>query len=169
MGIEIGEHGELHAVPAITWVASFAVCGLGDTMLGRWLFLPLFVVGFYGGMILIDLLTYPMLSFWRGWLRRRGLIAWYLIEVGGLWGTSTLVLLVLSPWWLRWKWNEVLPLEVLGGVVLVGSVVAGTWAVAKMGWARLLFAGALFPSGAGAEENGVPQRLVTRPPRAAGT
>ena len=66
MGIEIGEHGELHAVPAIAWVASFAVCGLGDAMLGRWLFLPLFVVGFYGGMILIDLLTYPMLSFWRG-------------------------------------------------------------------------------------------------------
>ena len=36
--------------------------------------------------------------------------------------------------------------------------------MAKMGWARLLFAGALFPTGAGAEENGVPQRLVVEGP-----
>ena len=57
-----------------------------------------------------------------------------------------------------------MPLEVLGGVVLIGSVVVGTWAVAKMGWARLLFAGALFPSGAVAEENDVPQRLVVEGP-----
>jgi protein-S-isoprenylcysteine O-methyltransferase Ste14 len=33
-----------------------------------------------------------------------------------------------------------------------------------MGWARLLFAGALFPPGGGAEENGVPQRLVVEGP-----
>jgi protein-S-isoprenylcysteine O-methyltransferase Ste14 len=164
MGIQVGERGELHAVPAIAWAASFVVCGIGDAMLGRWVLLPLFVAAFYGGMIIIDLVTYPMLSFWRGWLRRRGLVAWYLVEVGGLWGGTTLVMLVLSPWWLRWNWNEALPLEVLGCVLLVGSVVAGTWAVAKMGWARLLFAGALFPTGAGAEENGVPQRLVIEGP-----
>jgi protein-S-isoprenylcysteine O-methyltransferase Ste14 len=164
MGIEVGERGELHTVPAIAWVTSFAVCGIGDALVGRWVLLPLFVATFYGGMILIDLVTYPMLSFWRSWLRRRDLIAWYLVEVGGLWGGTTLVLLMLSPWWLRWNWNGALPLEVLGGVLLVGSVVAGTWAVAKMGWARLLFAGALFPSGAGAEENGVPQRLVVEGP-----
>jgi hypothetical protein len=36
--------------------------------------LPLFVAAFYGGMIVIDLVAYPMLSFWRGWLRRRGLV-----------------------------------------------------------------------------------------------
>lgn len=156
MGTEVAERGELHAVPAIAWVASFAVCGLGDALLGRWLLMPLFVASFYGGMIIIDLLTYPMLSFWRGWLRQQGLIVWYLIEVGGLWGTSTLVLLGLSTWWLRWNWNEPMPLEMFGGVLLVGSVVAGTWAVAKTGWARLLFTGALFPPGAGAEENGVP-------------
>jgi protein-S-isoprenylcysteine O-methyltransferase Ste14 len=53
---------------------------------------------------------------------------------------------------------------VLGSVLLIGSVVVGTWAVAKMGWARLLFAGALFPPGAAAEENGVPQRLVVEGP-----
>jgi protein-S-isoprenylcysteine O-methyltransferase Ste14 len=164
MGVQVGERGELHAVPAIAWVASFVVCGLGDALLGRWALLPLFVGAFYGGMIIIDLITYPMLSFWRGWLRRRGLVAWYLIEVGGLWGGTTLVMLVLSPWWLRWNWNVALPLEVLGCVLLVGSVVAGTWAVAKMGWARLLFAGALFPQGAGAEENNVPQRLVVEGP-----
>jgi protein-S-isoprenylcysteine O-methyltransferase Ste14 len=164
MGVQVGERGELHTVPAIAWVASFVVCGLGDALLGRWVLLPLFVAAFYGGMIIIDLVTYPMLSFWRGWLRRRGLVAWYLVEVGGLWGGTTLVMLVLSPWWLRWNWNEALPLEVLGCVLLVASVTAGTWAVAKMGWARLLFAGALFPSGAGAEENGVPQRLVVEGP-----
>jgi protein-S-isoprenylcysteine O-methyltransferase Ste14 len=33
-----------------------------------------------------------------------------------------------------------------------------------MGWARLLLAGALFPPGAEAEENGVPQRLVVEGP-----
>jgi protein-S-isoprenylcysteine O-methyltransferase Ste14 len=162
MGVQVGERGELHTVPAIAWVASFVVCGLGDAMLERWLLLPLFVAAFYAGMIIIDLVTYPMLSFWRGWLRQRGLVAWYLVEVGGLWGGTTLILLVLSPWWLRWNWDGALPLEVLGGVLLVGSVVAGTWAVAKMGWARLLFAGALFLPGA--EENGVPQRLVIEGP-----
>src|ERR687894_880270 len=159
MGIEVGEHGELHTVPAIAWAGSFVVCGLGDAMLGRWLLLPLFVVAFYGGMIIIDLVTYPMLSFWRGWLRRRGLIAWYLVEVSGLWGGTTLVLLLLSPWWLGWNWNGALPLQVLGGVLLIGSVVAGAWAAAQMGWARLLFAGAPFPSGAGAQADGAPARL----------
>jgi protein-S-isoprenylcysteine O-methyltransferase Ste14 len=164
MGVREAERGELHTVPAMAWVASFVVCGIGDAMLGRWFLLPLFVLSFYGGMIIIDLVTYPMLSFWRGWLRRRGLVAWYLVEVVGLWGGTTLVLLLLSPSWLGWHWNGALPLEVLGGVLLVASVMAGTWAVAKMGWARLLFAGALFPLGAGAEENGVPQRLVVEGP-----
>jgi protein-S-isoprenylcysteine O-methyltransferase Ste14 len=164
MGIKVGEYGELHTVPAMDWAVSFVVCGLGDAILGRWVLLPLFVAAFYGGMIIIDLVTYPMLSFWRGWLRRRGLIAWYVVEVGGLWGTTTLVLLVLSPWWLRWNWHGTLPLEVLSGGLLIGSVVVGTWAVAKMGWARLLFAGALFPSGAVAEKNDVPQRLVVEGP-----
>ena len=52
MGIEVGEYGELHTVPAMAWAASLVVCGLGDAMLGRWLFLPLFVAVFYGGMIM---------------------------------------------------------------------------------------------------------------------
>ncbi len=164
MGVEVGERGELHTLPALAWAASFVLCGIGDAVLGRWVSLPLFVAAFYGGMIVIDLVTYPMLSLWRGWLRRRRLLAWYLVEVGGLWGGTALAVLVLSPWWLRWHWNGALALQMLGGVLLVGSVVAGTWAVAKMGWARLLFAGALFPPGAGAEENGVPQRLVVEGP-----
>jgi protein-S-isoprenylcysteine O-methyltransferase Ste14 len=133
-------------------------------MLGRWVLLPLFVAGFYGGTFIIALVTYPLLSFWRGWTRRRGLISWYLIEVGGLWGATMVVLILLSPWWLRWSWSGTLFLQVLGWVLFVGSVVAGTWAVAKMGWARLLLAGALFPPGAEAEENGVPQRLVVEGP-----
>jgi hypothetical protein len=143
----IDKHGEFHAVPAIAWIASFGLCTLGDVMLGRWVLLPLFVAGFYGGTFIIALVTYPMLSSWRGWLRQRGLIAWYLVEVGGLWGATTLVLFLLSPWWLRWSWSETSSLQVLGWVLFVGSVVAGTWAVVKMGWARLLLAGALFPQG----------------------
>ena len=41
----------------------------GDAWLGRWLLLPLYVAGFYGGMVVIDLLTYPLLERWRAWLR----------------------------------------------------------------------------------------------------
>jgi protein-S-isoprenylcysteine O-methyltransferase Ste14 len=164
VGIEVGERGELHMLPAIAWAASFGLCALGDVMLGRWTLLPLFVVSFYGGTFIIALVTYPLLAFWRSWLKRRGLIAWYLIEVGGLWGGTTLVLLVLSPWWLRWSWSGTSSLQVLGCMLFVGSVVAGTWALAKMGWARLLLAGALFPPGAGAVESVVPQRLVVEGP-----
>jgi len=164
MGIEVGEHGELHTLPAMAWVASFGLCALGDAMLGRWVLLPLFVAAFYGGTIVIALVTYPMLSFWRGWTRRRGLIAWYLIEVGGLWGGTMIVLIVFSPWWMSWSWSGTPSFQVLGWVLFVGSVVAGTWAVAKMGWARLLLAGALFPPQAGAEKNRVPQRLVVEGP-----
>jgi len=98
MDVRVGKHGELHPGPAVAWIASFGLCALGDTMLGHWVLLPLLVVGFYGGTIIIALVTYPLLSFWRGWLRRRGLVAWYLVEVGGLWGGTTLVLLMLSPW-----------------------------------------------------------------------
>src|SRR5918998_623693 len=164
MGIEVGEHGELHTVPAIAWAGSFVVCGLGDAMLGRWVLTPLFVAAFYGGMIVIDILTYPILSFWRRWLRRRGLLAWYLVEVVGLWGGTTLVLFLLSPIWLGWNWDGALPLRVIGGIIVVISVGVGAWACARMGWARLLFAGALFPPGAEAEENRVPQRLVVEGP-----
>ncbi len=164
MDIRVDKRGEVHAGPAMAWIASFGLCTLGDVMLGRWVLLPLFVAGFYGGTFIIASVTYPMVSFWRGWLKRRGLMAWYLIEIGGLWGATILVLVLLSPWWLRWSWSGMSSLQVLGWVLFVGSVVAGTWAVAKMGWARLLLAGALFPPGVGAEENGVPQRLVVEGP-----
>jgi protein-S-isoprenylcysteine O-methyltransferase Ste14 len=164
MDVSVGKYGELYTIPAIAWVTSFGLCTLGDVMLGCWVLLPLFVIAFYSGTFIIALVTYPLLSSWRGWLRRRGLIAWYLIEVGGLWGGTTLALFLLSPWWLGWGWSGTSSLQVLGWVLFVSSVVAGTWAVAKMGWARLLLAGALFPPGAGAEENGVPQRLVVEGP-----
>jgi hypothetical protein len=91
MDTRVGKYGELHALPAIAWVASFGLFTLGDVMLGRWVLLPLFVIAFYGGTFIIALVTYPMLSFWRGWLRRRGRIAWYLIEVGGFWSATMLV------------------------------------------------------------------------------
>jgi protein-S-isoprenylcysteine O-methyltransferase Ste14 len=164
MGVKVDKHGELPAGPAMAWIASFTLCTLGDVMLGRWVLLPLFVAGFYGGTFIIALVIYPILSSWRSWLKRRGLLTWYLIEVGGLWGGTMLMLLVLSPWWLRWSWSGTTYLQVLGWVLFVGSVVAGTWAVAKMGWARLLLAGALFPPEVGAKEKGVPQRLVVEGP-----
>lgn len=157
-------NGERHLVPAAAWVVAFVVCGIGDWMLGRWVLTPLFVAAFYAGMIVIDLVTYPILTFWRGWLRRRGLMAWYLVEVVGLWGGTTLLLLILAPWWLGWRWDGALALQLIGGVLVVVSVAVGAWACLKMGWARLLFAGALFPPGAGAEENRVPQRLVLEGP-----
>ena len=93
-------HGERHLAPAAAWAGAFVLCGVGDWLLGRWVFVPVFVAAFYGGMIVIDLLTYPMLSFWRGWLRRRGLVAWYLVEVVGMWGGTTLLVVALAPWWL---------------------------------------------------------------------
>jgi protein-S-isoprenylcysteine O-methyltransferase Ste14 len=159
----IGAHEERHLAPAAAWAGAIAVSGVGDWLLGRWVFVPVFVAAFYGGMIVIDLLTYPMLSFWRGWLRRRGLVAWYLVEVVGMWGGTTLLIVALAPWWLSPSpgW---MPLRVLGGLLSLVSVGIGTWACYKMGWARLLFAGALFPPGAGAEENRVPQRLVVEGP-----
>jgi protein-S-isoprenylcysteine O-methyltransferase Ste14 len=162
--VRVGAGGERHVVPAVLWAASFVVCVVGDALLGSWVLLPLFVAAFYGGMIVIDLVTYPVLSFWRGWLRRRGLMAWYLVEVVGLWGGTTVLLFVLSPWWLGWIWDGVALLQIVGGLLALVSVAVGTWAVAKMGWARLLFAGALFPPGEGAEENNVPQRLVLEGP-----
>jgi protein-S-isoprenylcysteine O-methyltransferase Ste14 len=158
------ERGELHAVPAVAWVASLVVFEVADALLGRWILLPLFVAGFYGGVVVIALVTYPMLSFWRGRLRRRGLWAWYMVEVLGFWSGIALVLVILSPWWLAWSWDRMLPLQILGGILLVASVAVGTWAMAKMGWARLLLASTLFPPGAGAEENSVPQRLVVEGP-----
>lgn len=164
VGVRVGASGERHVVPAVLWAVSFVACVFGDALVGRWVLLPLFVAAFYGGMVVIDLVTYPILPFWRGWLRRRGLLAWYLVEVGVLWGGATVLLVSLSPGWIRWSWDGLVVLQVLGGALALVSVAVGTWAVAKMGWARLLFAGALFPPGAGAEENNVPQRLVLEGP-----
>jgi protein-S-isoprenylcysteine O-methyltransferase Ste14 len=159
----IGVHGERHLAPAVAWSGAFVVCAVGDWLLGRWVFVPIFVAAFYGGMIVIDLLTYPMLSFWRGWLRRRGLVAWYLVEVVGMWGGTTLLIVLLAPWWLS-SAPAPLALRMIGCPLALVSVGIGTWACYKMGWARLLFAGALFLPGAGAEENRVPQRLVVEGP-----
>lgn len=164
MGVRVESGGERHPGPALGWALAFVVCGLGDALIGRWVLTPLFVAAFYAGMIVIDLVTYPVLTLWRNWLRRRGLWAWYVVEVGVLWGGTTVVLLLLAPWWLGWSWTGALPLQVFGAALVVVSVAVGTWACFKMGWARLLFAGALFPPGAGAEEHRVPQRLVVEGP-----
>jgi protein-S-isoprenylcysteine O-methyltransferase Ste14 len=161
---------EWHHGPAWLWLLSFVLCFAGDWLLGRWVLLPIYVAGFYGGMIVIDLFTYPMLERWRSWLRQRGVWAWYAVEVGLMWIGTAIVLALLGlfgPRWLEWMWPAsagALALQVVGGVLLVGSVLIGVWAVGQMGWARVLFAAALFPPGRGAEEHGIPQKLVVSGP-----
>lgn len=155
---------ERHPGPALAWASAFTGCLAVDALLGRWVLLPLFVATFYGGMVVIDLVAYPLLERWRRWLRPRGLWAWYIIEVGGLWIGTAVVLAILAPWWLGWDWNAVWPLRALGGLMLLSSAGVGVWALWRMGWARVLFAAALFPPEAGAEESRVPQRLVVEGP-----
>lgn len=158
-------NGERHPGPALAWFAAFVLCLAVDAALGRWVFLPLFVAAFYAGMVVIDFVAYPMLERWRAWLRPRGVRAWYAAEVGGLWIGTTVVVALLAPWWLGWGREGVpLLLQAAGGLSLALSVGVGSWALWRMGWARVLFAAALFPPGAGAEENRIPQRLVVEGP-----
>lgn len=153
-----------HHGPSWLWLLSFAVCLGGDALLRGWVLTPLYVAGFYGGMVVIDLLTYPMLERWRAWLRPRGLRMWYLVEIGGMWIGTTILLILLAPWWLKWRWGGPLAWQVAGGAIMAVSVGIGVWAAGQMGWARLLFAGALFPPGQAAESNNVPQFLVVAGP-----
>jgi protein-S-isoprenylcysteine O-methyltransferase Ste14 len=154
---------ERHPTPALAWAGAFVGCAVVDAALGRWVFLPLFVAAFYAGMVVIDLVAYPLLERWRAWLRPRGLRAWYVAEVGGLWIGISVILALLAPWWLRWGWENTLFLQAPGTLLLVLCVGVGVWAVWKMGWARILFAAAMFPPGGGVEE-GIPQRLVVKGP-----
>lgn len=156
-----------HHGPSWLWLLSFVLCIGADWLLGRWVLLPLYIAGFYGGMIVIDLFTYPMLERWRSWLRQRGVWAWYVVEVGLMWIGTTIVLAILGffgPRWLDWAWSGAFGLQVVGAVLLIVSVLIGVWAVGQMGWARVLFAAALFPPGQGAEEHNIPQKLVVRGP-----
>ncbi|MBA3946638.1 MAG: isoprenylcysteine carboxylmethyltransferase family protein [Herpetosiphonaceae bacterium] len=153
-----------HHSPAWLWLASFLVCIGGDALVGKWVLLPIYVAGFYGGMIVIDLCAYPLLGHWRVWLRQRGPWAWYLVEVGVLWLGTTLLLAILAPAWLVWSWEGLRWLQGAGAILLAFSVGIGVWAVGQMGWARVLFAAALFPPGQGAEEHAIPQRLVVAGP-----
>ena len=38
-----------HHGPAWLWLLSFVICIAGDALLGRWVLLPIYVAGFYGG------------------------------------------------------------------------------------------------------------------------
>jgi hypothetical protein len=53
------------AGPAPAWAAAFIVCVAADVLLGRWVLLPVCVVGFYGGMLIMASLIYPLLEQWR--------------------------------------------------------------------------------------------------------
>jgi protein-S-isoprenylcysteine O-methyltransferase Ste14 len=151
------------AGPAPAWVAAFIVCVVTDALLGRWVLLPVFVVGFYGGMLIMASLIYPLLERWRLWLRPRGVRMWFLAEVG-LWVGIAGGLVLCAPRWLEWSWSGWLPLQASGALSLILSIGVGAWALKTMGWSRLLLAAAMFPSSAGAEENHVPQRLVVKGP-----
>lgn len=155
---------ERHPGPAFAWAGALTGCLVVDALLGRWILLPFFVATFYGGMVVIDLVAYPLLERWRRWLRTRGVWAWYIVEVGGLWIGTAVVFALLAPLWLGWDWNAAWPLRALGSLVLLFSAGLGVWALWRMGWARVLFAAALFPAEAGVEENRVPQRLVVEGP-----
>jgi protein-S-isoprenylcysteine O-methyltransferase Ste14 len=149
--------------PAQAWAVAFTVCVAADALLGRWMLLPIFVVGFYGGMLIMASLIYPLLERWRSWLRPRGVRAWYLVEVV-LWvGIAGGLGLFAFPW-LEWSWGDWMPLQATGALLLMLSVGASAWALGKMGWPRLLLAAALFRPGAGAEENHIPQQLVVEGP-----
>ena len=151
------------AGPAQAWAAAFIVCVAVDVLLGRWVLLPVFVVGFYGGMLIMASLIYPLLERWRLWLRPRGVRAWFLVEVL-LWVGIAGGLVLSGPRWLEWSWGGRLPLQASGALFLLLSIGASAWALGTMGWSRLLLAGAMFPPGAGAEENHVPQLLVVKGP-----
>lgn len=161
------QHTEWHPSPALSWVTVFVACAAVDAFLGKWTFLPGFVGGFYSGMIVLSVLTYPMLLRWRAWLGPRGTGAWYSLQAA-FWAGSMVGIILLAPWWVSWSWSEVLPLQLVGGLVLAASVAVGGWAAGRMGWGRLCITAALFPPGfppgAGAQEHGVPQRLVVEGP-----
>jgi protein-S-isoprenylcysteine O-methyltransferase Ste14 len=151
------------AGPAPAWVTAFIVCVAADALLGRWVLFPIFVTGFYGGMLIMASLIYPLLERWRLWLRPRGVRTWFLVEIV-LWVGIAGGLVLSALRWLEWSWGGWLPLQASGALLLILSIGAGAWALGTMGWSRLLLAGAMFPSGAGAEENHVPQLLVVKGP-----
>ncbi len=153
-----------HHGPSWLWLLSFVVCVVGDALIGRWTLLPIYVAAFYLGMVVIDLFTYPMLERWRGWVKQRGLIGWYLIEVGLMWIGTALLLIAFAPAWLNWTWAGPVWLQAIGGAGVLISVLIGVWAAGQMGWKRLLFVPALFPPGEMAERYDVPQRLVVSGP-----
>jgi protein-S-isoprenylcysteine O-methyltransferase Ste14 len=157
-------HVKWHHGPSWLWLLSFIVCIVGDWLLGRWTLLPIYVAGFYLGMVVIDLFTYPMLSRWRKFARERGLLGWYVVEVGLMWIGTTLLLILFAPQWLNWTWQGPLWLQGIGGIGVLVSVLIGVWAAGQMGWKRLLFVPALFPPGEMAEKFDVPQKLVVSGP-----
>lgn len=153
-----------HHGPSWLWLLSFVVCVVGDALIGRWTLLPIYVAAFYLGMVVIDLFTYPMLERWRAWVKHRGLLGWYLVEVGLMWIGTSLVLIAFAPVWLNWTWSGPIWLQAIGGAGVLVSVLIGVWAAGQMGWKRLLFVPALFPPGEMAERYDVPQRLVVSGP-----
>ena len=151
------------AGPAQAWVATFVTCTFADALLGRWVLLPTFVVGFYGGMLIMASLIYPALGRWQSWMCSRSVRSWYLTVVG-LWTSLALSLALLTLRWLDWGWDETLILRMVGTLTLVASIVGGAWAMEKLGWPKLVLASALFPSNAGGEKSSLPQRLVIEGP-----
>lgn len=150
--------------PALSWAGTFLLAVAVDVFLGgRWAFLPAFVAGFYGAMIVLGLLTFPAISRWRTWLRRRDPRSCRMAQAGA-WALSMMGIIVLSPWWLPWGWDAGLLSRIIGGVLLVLSVTVGAWAAHVTGRDRISVASTLFPPGDEAEENGVSQGLVVEGP-----
>ena len=80
---------------------------------------PLLVAGFYGDMVVIDLLAYPLLERWQRWLHPRGVGIWYAIGDSGMWIATTAVITFLSPWWIGWGFNASVITPLIGSIVLL--------------------------------------------------
>jgi hypothetical protein len=92
-----------------------------------------------------------------------GLVVWYLIEVGGLWVGTPVILYLLSPWWLGWEWDG-RPRCRRSGLALGGLRGGRDVGGGEGGLGGAALRGGALPAGAGAEENDVPQRLVVEGP-----
>lgn len=111
---------------AATLIASVAA----DAVNGRWLLLPLLVAGFYGGILVVDLLARPLLG--------RSRVP-YLVGAGVLRVAVAVTLVATAPLWLDWTlWYSSTFLRAVGAVFLLLSVVAPAWATRKALLKKLL-------------------------------
>src|SRR5262245_18036271 len=88
------------------WLLTLGTCIGGAAIMGQLVLLPIYVAGFYGVMLVIDLPTCRVLERWRACLALRGVWAWYFVEVVLMWIGSAIGLALVGlfgPRWLDWS------------------------------------------------------------------